>query len=260
MNKLTGKRVLVTRPRAQAAALIDRLTALGAEPVVFPTIEISSLEDTSRIDQAINQLNAYQWVIFTSVNGVSAFWQRLTALGKGNDAFAGSKVAAIGPATAQALMEKGVQPTFVPDEYVAEAILPGLGDVRGLRVLLPLAEIARKALVDALQNHGAIPEEIAIYRTLPPHPDSQALAELEKGVDIATFTSSSTVQNFFALLGGRASDLLKGAVIACIGPITAETAQKLGLAVDIVPKDYTVEGLVEALLNADPKNSARNIP
>ena len=251
MNNLTGKRVLVTRPRAQAAALIERLTALGAEPVVFPTIEISALEDTLLIDQAITNLSAYQWVIFTSVNGVSAFWQRLTALGKESSAFAGIQVAAIGPATAQALMEMGVKPDFVPKEYVAEAILPGLGDVRGLRVLLPRAEIARKALVDALQNQGAFPEEIAMYHTLPSHPDSQALAELEKGVDFATFTSSSTVQNFFALLGGRASELLKGVVIACIGPITAETAQKLGLLVDIVPKDYTVDGLVEALLSAN---------
>ncbi len=251
MNKLTGKRILVTRPKAQAAALIDRLTALGAEPVIFPTIEISALKDTSLIDQAINQLSAYQWVIFTSVNGVSAFWQRLTALGKGSNAFAGIQVAAIGPATAQALMEKGVQPSFVPDEYVAEALLPGLGEVRGQRVLLPCAEIARKALVEALQNHGALPEEIAIYHTLPSQPDSQALAELEKGIDIATFTSSSTVQNFFALLDGRAFELLKGVVIACIGPITAETAQTLGLAVDIVPKDYTVDGLVEALLKAN---------
>lgn len=260
MNELTGKRILVTRPRAQAAALIDRLAALGAEPVIFPTIEISALADTSLIDQAITQLNTYQWVIFTSVNGVSAFWQRLTALGKESSAFAGIQVAAIGPATAQALMEKGVQPSFVPEEYVAEAILPGLGDVRGLRILLPRAEIARKALVEALQNQGAFPDEITVYRTLPTHADAQALAELEKGVDFATFTSSSTVQNFFDLLGGQALDLLKGAVIACIGPITAETAQKLGLAVDIVAEDYTVDGLVEALLKADPKSSARNIP
>ncbi len=259
MNDLTGKRVLITRPRAQAAAFIERLTALGAVPVVFPTIEISVLEDTSLLDQAITSLNTYHWIIFTSVNGVSAFWQRLDALGKGSIVFVSIQVAAIGPATAQALVEKGVQPSFIPEVYVAEAILPGLGDVRGQRVLLPCAEIARKALVEALHNQGAFPEEIAVYRTLPAHPDSQALAELEKGVDVATFTSSSTVQNFFDLLGGRAFDLLKGAVIACIGPITAETAQKLGLAVDIVATDYTVDGLIEALLNDDPKNSARNI-
>jgi len=259
MTDLTGKRVLVTRPRTQATAFIEKLTVLGSVPVVFPTIEISSLEDTKLLDHSIASLNTYQWVIFTSVNGVSAFWQRLDVLGKGNDVFTGIQIAAIGPATAQALVEKGLQPNFVPKEYIAEAILPGLGDVRGLRVLLPRAEIARKALVEALQNQGALPEEIAVYRTLPAQPDSQALAELEKGVDIATFTSSSTVQNFFDLLGGRPLDLLKGAVIACIGPITAETARKLGLAVDIVAKDYTVDGLIEALLNHNPTNSARNI-
>lgn len=257
MNNLTGKRVLVTRPRAQAATLIERLMALEAVPVVFPTIEISALEDTSLIDQAITNLSTCSWVIFTSVNGVDAFWQRLSVLGKGNDVFTGIQIAAIGPATAHALLEKGVQPTFVPEEYVAEAILPGLGDVRGQKILLPRAEIARKALVEALQNQGALPEEIAVYRTLPAHPDAQALAELEKGVDIVTFTSSSTVSNFFDLLDGRALGLLKGAVIACIGPITAETAKKLGLTVHIVAKDYTVDGLVEALLNTSLQNSAR---
>lgn len=259
MNNLTGKRVIITRPRAQAAAFLERLTALGAVPVVFPTIEISALEDTNLLDQSIANLNTYHWVIFTSVNGVSAFWQRLDALGKGNDVFTGIQIAAIGPATAHALVEKGVKPNFAPDEHVAEAILPGMGDVRGLRVLLPRAEIARKALVETLQNQGAFPEEIAVYRTLPAHPDVQALSELEKGVDVATFTSSSTVQNFFNLLGGRALDLLKEAVIACIGPITAETARELGLAVDIVAEDYTVDGLIEALLNHNPKNSARKI-
>lgn len=258
MNNLTGKRVLVTRPKPQVAALIERLTALGAVPVVFPTIEISALEDTSMIDQAITNLSTYSWVIFTSVNGVYAFWQRLTALGKESIAFAGIQVAAIGPATAQALVEKDVQPSFVPVQYVAEAILSGLGDVRGLRILLPRAEIARKVLVEALQNQGAFPEEIAVYRTIPAHADAQALAELEKGLDIATFTSSSTVQNFFDLLDGRALNLLKGIIIACIGPITAETAKKLGLIVDIVAEDYTVDGLVEALLNDKPKISARN--
>jgi len=259
MNNLTGKRVLITRPRAQAAAFLERLTVLGAVPVVFSTIEIDTLEDTNLLDQSIANLNTYHWVIFTSVNGVSAFWQRLDALGKGNGAFTGIQIAAIGPATAHALVEKGVKPNFVPDEYIAESILPGMGDVRGLRVLLPRAEIARKALVEALQNQGAFPEEIAVYRTLPAHPTVQALAELGKGVDFATFTSSSTVQNFFDLLGDRAHDLLKGAVIACIGPITAETAHKLGLAVDIVAEDYTTDGLIEALLNHNFKNSARNI-
>ncbi|RPJ42367.1 MAG: uroporphyrinogen-III synthase [Chloroflexi bacterium] len=247
MTDLTGKRILVTRPKSQSAALIEKLASLGAVPIAFATIEISAPEDTQLLDQAIASLNAYQWVIFTSVNGVSAFWQRLGALGKGSEVFDQTRVAAIGPATAQALAERGVQPGFVPDEYVAEAILPGLGDVRGKRILLPRADIARKALVEALLQQGAFPEEIAVYRTLPARPTPETLAELEKGVDIATFTSSSTVRNFFELLGDQAAERLKGAVIACIGPITAGTARSLGLSVDIIAEVYTADGLVDAL-------------
>lgn len=257
MSALTGKRVLVTRPQAQAASFIDLLTRLGAYPVIFPTIEITGPEDQTILDRAIAELNAYGWVIFTSVNGVSAFWKRLVELGKDGAAFDGIHVAAIGPATAQALVERGVTPEFVPDEYIAEAILPGLGNVRGQRILLPRADIARKALVEALAQRGALPDEIAVYRTLPAKPDAQALRALEQGVDIATFTSSSTVRNFFELLGDQANSLLRGAVLACIGPVTAKTAQSLGLRVDVVAHDYTVDGLVEALLEYE-NNLSRN--
>ncbi len=247
-NARAGKRILITRPRAQAAALIERLTALGAIPVVFPTIEISAPEDTTQLDRAIADLPAYGWVIFTSANGVSAFWQRLSALGLGSEALRGARVAAIGPATARALEERGIQPNFVPEEYVAEAILPGLGNVAGQRILLPRADIARKALVSALEQQGALPEEIAAYRTVPAQPTPEALRELEQGVDIATFTSASTVRNFIALLGERAGKLLENAVIACIGPITAGEARKNGLKVEIVAEEYTMDGLVEALV------------
>jgi uroporphyrinogen-III synthase len=248
-HTLAGMRVLITRPRAQAAALIEKLASLGAIPVIFPTIEITPPEDPAQLDQAIADLPAYHWVIFTSVNGVSAFWQRLAALGKDNQAFSGIKVAAIGPATAQALQERGVRPAFVPEEYVAEAILPGLGEVTGQRILLPRADIARKALVDELTRQGAFPEEIAAYHTVPARPDPQALSELEQGVDIATFTSSSTVRSFIEILGERATTgLLQDAVIACIGPVTAEEARQRGLVVDVVAEEYTVDGLVEALV------------
>lgn len=248
MNELHGKRILVTRPRAQAEGLVEKLINLGAIPVVFPTIKIAALEDFALLDQAIVNLNSYNWVIFTSVNGVAAFWQRLSVLGKDQQVFKGVRVAAIGPATAGALKERAVIPDFVPAEYVAEAILPGLGDVHGQRILLPRADIARKALVNELCLQGAFPEEIAVYRTVLSRPDPEALAELEQGVDIATFTSSSTVRNFFELLGERALDLLEGTVVACIGPITAETARSNGLAVDIIASEFTVEGLVNALL------------
>lgn len=248
MTGLAGKRVLVTRPRAQAAELIDLLASLGAEAVVFPTIEITPPADPSQLDRAISNLSAYRWVIFTSANGVTAFWQRLSALGLGAGWPAGVSVAAIGPATAQALQESGVTPDFVPTEYIAEAILPGLGEVRGQRILLPRADKARKALAVELAARGALPDEIAAYYTVPAHHDPQELDALERdGVDVATFTSSSTVESFFELLGPRAPGLLKGAVIACIGPITAATARARGLAVSVIAEEYTAAGLVKTL-------------
>ncbi len=244
MNELTGKRVLITRPLAQADGLVEMLASLGAVPVLFPTIEIAPLDDTSQIDQAIASLNRYQWVIFTSANGVDAFWQRLRSLGR---AFEGVRAAAIGPSTALALQARGVSPDFVPAEYVAEAIVPGLGDVHGQRILLPRADIARKALVEALVQRGALPDELAVYRTVIARPTPAALAELEKGIDAATFTSASTVKYFFEILGGRAQEILRGAVIACIGPITANAARSQGLTVHLVAAEYTVDGLVAAL-------------
>ncbi len=249
MTDLAGKRILITRPKAQAARLIEKLAGLGAVPVICPTIEIAPPPSADALDQAIQSLDTYHWVIFTSVNGVAAFWQRLEALGKTAAALEPVQVAAIGPATAKALSEHGVSPDFVPQEYVAEAILSGLGEVRGQHILLPRAEIARKALFEELERRGALPEEIAVYQTRPASIDPETLDELKKGVDIATFTSSSTVRNFFELMGDQARGVLNGAVIACIGPITAETARNEGLTVDIVAPVYTIDGLVDALLD-----------
>lgn len=244
---LMGKRILVTRPRAQAADLCDKLAVLGAEPIVFPTIEIAPLKDASWLDQAIRQLSQYDWIIFTSVNGVTAFWDRLHAAEKDSSALAEVSVAAIGPATAQALEQRGVQPHFIPAEYVAEAIVEGIGVVRGRRILLPRADIAREALASELERRGALVDEIAAYRTLPAAPDPRGLAELRRGVDAITFTSSSTVRNFVQLVGGDA--ISPGAAIACIGPITAQTARELGLSVDVAATEYTTNGLVQALVD-----------
>ncbi len=253
---LAGKRVLVTRPRAQASKLCDKLAALGAQPILFPTIEIAPLQDFSALDRAIRELDTYQWLILTSVNGVSAFWDRLACAGRDASALAGIQVAAIGPATAQALAARGVQARFVPEEYVAEAILDGIGDVRGQRILLPRADIAREALAVELARRGAQVDEIAAYRTLPAQPDPEGLASLERGVDAITFTSSSTVRNFVALLGSDAwaRYTVPGGqdrpVIACIGPITAQTARELGLPVDVMASEYTMDGLIAALVKA----------
>jgi uroporphyrinogen-III synthase len=244
MISLAGKRILVTRPRAQAADLCDKLAALGAIPIQFPTIEIAPLDDYAALDDAIARLADYQWIIFTSVNGVSAFWQRLEVTGKNSNALDGIRVAAIGPTTARALEKRGIAAQFIPDEYVAEAIVEGIGDVRGQRILLPRADIAREAMAIELERRGAHIEEITTYRTLPAAPDPHGLAELQRGVDAITFTSSSTARNFVALVGHKTF----GAAVACIGPITAQTVRELGLPVNVMATEYTMDGLVAALV------------
>ena len=244
MKPLAGKRILVTRPRAQAAELCDRLAAQGATPIVFPTIEIAPLDDYTALDRAIRHLAQYQWIVFTSVNGVKFFWERLDAVGAG--LMPTLRVAAIGPATASALQAHDVTITLIPDEYVAEAIIESIGPVQGQRILLPRADIAREALAVELQQRGAIVDEIAAYRTLPAQPDPDGLRELQRGVDVITFTSSSTVRNFIALAGR--DSIPPQAIVACIGPITANTARELGLRVDVTAAEYTMDGLVAALV------------
>lgn len=243
---LGGLRIIVTRAREQAGPLSRRLAELGAEPVEAPAIRIALQEETGPLDQAIERLRTgrpgYDWVIFTSQNGVAAFWQRLEALGQDGRVLRGVRVAAIGPATAAALRAQGIEPDYVPEEFVAEAILAGLEDVVGQRILLPRADIARKVLVEELRAQGAQVDEVAAYRTLPadgPQPDLGR-------ADVITFTSSSTVRNFVQAVGGPAA--LNGLLVACIGPITAATCRQLGLIPDIVAEEYTIEGLVRALL------------
>src|SRR5215207_10228941 len=217
------KRILVTRPRAQADSLVEGLRAAGFEPIYFPVIEIRLVEDHSELDQALKQINKYDWVVFTSVNGVEAVFDRLEKYSSL------PRVAAIGPKTAQALKARGVTPDFVPEEYVAESILPGLGDLRGKWVLLPRAEIARKALPEAIFEAGGIAHEIAVYQTLPVQPDPDGIAALKSGVDIVTLTSPSTVQNFAAIALQHGLDPLSLAgnpLFACIGPITEQAARE----------------------------------
>jgi uroporphyrinogen-III synthase len=243
------KRILITRPYTQADKFAADLSNAGFEPVFFPVIEISPSEDTTALDRALQKLACYDWVVFTSVNGVEVFWARLGALGI-KDFPKDVRVAAIGPKTAEALRIRGVSPDFTPEEYVAEAILPGLGDLKGRWVLLPRAEIARKALPEAILKAGGVAHEISVYQTLPVQPDPQGLNALRSGVDVITFTSPSTVHNFFQIARDAGFDPLNlpgHPRVACIGPITASAARQEGLAVDIVADEYTAEGLVKKL-------------
>jgi uroporphyrinogen-III synthase len=246
---LTGKRIVITRPRHQANGLVEQVSSLDAIPIQFPVIEINPVADASSLDDALLSLARYDWLVFTSANAVDVVWQRMNALGM-DQIPSGLKMAAIGPKTAAKLRNYGVTPTFVPPEYIAEAILPGLGDLKDRWVLLPRANLARQALPEAIRAAGGIAHEIVAYHTLPVEPERKALDALRQGVDIVTFTSSSTVRNFIVLVSQAGLDPLQlpgSPLIACIGPITAETARQEGLPVHLVADEFTAEGLLASL-------------
>ena len=249
---LQGKRILVTRAQAQAHDLEARLQALGAVPLAFPTIHITPPQDGyAALDAALRELTTFDWVVFTSVNGADHVWQRLAVLGLNGGVFTHLQLAAIGPATAAALAAWGLQSVVVPKRFVAEALLEVIPNPAGKRFLLPRAALARDTLRTGLQHADAQVVEVPAYDTILPEPSSETLAELEAGVDVLTFTASSTVRNFVTQLGqARARSLANQAQVAAIGPITAETARSLGLRVDVVASEYTIGGLVAALVGA----------
>ncbi|MCK8824446.1 uroporphyrinogen-III C-methyltransferase [Fuchsiella alkaliacetigena] len=250
---LFGQRILVTRSRTQASKLSKQLYELGAEPVECPAIKIVAPEDFAPLDSALAEADQYDWVVFTSVNGVKAVRNRLKELGKDVRAFGEAKIAAIGSKTAQEVENSGLRVDYIPKKYVAESIIEGLADdLSGQKFLLPRADIAREALEAGLKEKGAIVDNVTAYRTVTGEGNEEALRMIEEQeVDIVTFTSSSTVKNFVKMLGDRDyQQLLEEVKIACIGPITAATARDLDLEVDVVAEEYTIEGLVEAILDS----------
>ena len=241
-------KILITRPRAQADNFAEQLRSAGFAPVYFPVIEIKPIEENVALERALEKLNCYEWVVFTSVNAVDILFDRFSSLFKGQELSV--KFAAIGPKTADALRVRGVTPHFVPEEYVAEAILPGLGDLCGKWVLLPRAEIAREALPQAIFHAGGIPHEISVYKTIPAQPDPDGLAALKSGVDVVTLTSPSIVRNFVAVCRQYGLDPLNlpnNPHFACIGPITEQAAREEGLTNLVMANEYTTEGLTEVI-------------
>lgn len=241
-GSLRGLRVVVTRPRSQAPPMCRLLTERGAIPLIFPTIEIVPPADPGPLDDALARLDDYDWVVFTSVNGVEAFFARAV-----RSAWPGSlRVAAIGPATAGALEEYGVVASAVPEEYVAERIADAVGDVSGRRFLLARAARARKDLARLLHEQGAAVDDVAAYDTVAGSPTREEFHALRQGADVVTFTSSSTVEHYLELVPDAAT-LEPEPLVACIGPITASTARARGLGVTVVATTYTTVGLVDAL-------------
>jgi len=252
---LFGKRIIITRARAQASGLLARLADLGAECIEFPTIEIIPPESFDNLDRSIENLKQYSWLIFTSVNGVKTFFERLGEQGKDTRDLKGIRIGVIGPKTAEAIRERGVLPDLVPGEYRAEAILDELKPlgIKGKRILIPRAAEAREVLPEELARMGARVDIVVAYRTRRPDSPMEEIEELlrEGLIDMVTFTSSSTVSNFLTMLESKGEEIgewMGNVAVACIGPITAEAARKRGLRVTLVAKEYTIEGLLESIV------------
>jgi len=249
---LAGRRIVVTRAREQAGDLVQALTALGADVVAAPTIRIEPLADLAPLRAALADLARYQWIVFTSQNTVRVVCDRLPEWGLEPRALTRVAVAAIGPATAAALAERGVAAALVPERFVAEAVVEEMvrrGDVRGKRILVPRALEARDALPEGLRARGAVVDVIPVYATVRDPGDGSRLArDIVAGqIDAITFTSSSTVRHFVDLVGREAATSGRFAA-AAIGPVTAATARELGIPVPIEADEYAVPGLVDALV------------
>jgi uroporphyrinogen III methyltransferase/synthase len=251
---LLGKRIVVTRARAQASDLVQRLSRLGAECIECPTIEVVAPDSWQALDRALETLKTYQWLVFTSVNGVQFFFDRLFKNGLDTRALGHLKTAAIGPVTAQRMRQLGLNTDIMPESYRAESVVEAFSKqaIKGAKVLLPRAKEARPVLPLELERMGAKVDEVTIYQTIQSTEGSEELIEqLHLGrIDMVTFTSSSTVRNFIALLPEESIDALMASVtVASIGPITAETAESRGFKADIVAKAYTIDGLCDAIID-----------
>ena len=252
---LFGKRVLVTRPREQAAEMVECLLDLGADPIETPTIRVLPPDDDTELTEACATVSTFDWIVFTSANGVDGFMTRLLEGPSDVRELKGVRLCAIGPATGARLTRFGLKIDLMPSEHRAEAVAAALrasGDLSDQRVLLPRADIAREVLPVELRRAGAEVVDVTAYRTVlagqdDGGPDIYEIL-LEQDIDAVTFTSASTVRNFVEIVGAEpAQDLLRTTVVAAIGPVTADAARELGIETTVIPATYTVPALVDAL-------------
>lgn len=249
---LFGRRIVVTRSRSQASEMSRLIEELGGEPYEYPVIETAWPDDLTPFDAALANLQEYDWLIFTSVNAVEMFFQRMRHNRVDIRTLASVRIAAVGQKTAQAVERYGLLVEVVGEEFIAEGLLDVLGDriAPGQKVLFPRADIARRVLPDTLRQAGCDVTEFDAYRTVAVADETQELVTMlrSKQIDVITFTSGSTVKNLCAALEGHdAADLLQGVVLAAIGPQTAKALQERGLPVDVMPDTYTIPALLAAL-------------
>ncbi|OLD20150.1 MAG: uroporphyrinogen-III C-methyltransferase [Acidobacteria bacterium 13_1_40CM_3_65_5] len=261
---LFGKRVLVTRPREEAADLVDRLEAMGAETIEAPMIRIVPPEDYGPLDEACAQAGRFNWIIFSSAHAVDAFVERVLAGPRDLRSLNGAKLCGVGPATGERLARYGLKVDLTPSEYRAEGILRALSetdDVRGLKILLPRADIGREIVADELRKQGAEVTEVIAYRTTAVEAEREGEPDiyrmlLEHRIDVVTFASASAVRSFVRVLGTEpAADLLSATIVASIGPVTAEAASQFNIKTTIMPALYTIPALVDAIVEYFQKQS-----
>lgn len=254
-HPLAGTRILVGRARHQAGSLSASLRGLGASVIEIPFIEIRKPSLFEPLDRALRNLKTYDWLILTSANGVEAMWNRLRKLRIAGKNLKHLQIAAIGPATKKAIVKHGLKVKMVPEEYVAEAVVRGLRDkVNGKRVLLVRAKVARDVIPDELRAAGALVDVVEAYETVAPEKSRARLGSLMKNAKrrphVVTFTSSSTARNFAELLGNARARSLKNVQFASIGPVTSATLGELGLPVSIEAREFTMGGLIRAIVLA----------
>lgn len=259
---LSGKTIVITRSREQSSELKEKLESLGALTVQFPTIEIKPLEDYKIVDKTLNKLNTYHWIIFTSVNGVKAFFDRLLLTSKDIRVLYGLRLVAIGPKTAEVLKIYGLKLDIIPQKFVAESLIEELSkfNMKNQKVLLVRSNLARDFLCQKLKEMGAFVTDLIIYKTEKSNVKTDNIVELLKNnkVDYLTFTSSSTVRNFVEILNGyNLKKLLKNVVITSIGPITSQTAIELLGRFDLQAINYTIDGIIDVILDHVKKNDLK---
>lgn len=251
---LFGKKIVVTRSKIQSVRMADQIRKHGGEPILFPTIETVDPVDFGPLDRAFNTISNYDWVLFTSENGVERFFKRFFEIEKDIRDLAGPKFGAIGPITAKAIVLKGIKVDMLAKEFQAEGILEFFDnqDLDGKNILIPRAEKARDTLPDGLARKGARVDIVPVYRTIRPSGEDIATVRdlfLSKSVDAVTFTSSSTVDHFLEMMNVTDPvELLRGAVVASIGPITTDTLVKSGISPSVQAIKFTIDGLIEALV------------
>jgi uroporphyrinogen-III synthase len=253
---LAGIRVLVGRAKHQAGALSQQLRSLGSTVIEIPFIEIRQPRSFKPLDSALRNIVNYDWLILTSANGVEAMVERMRKLKIGKTNLGHLRVAAIGPATKKAIEQRRIEVDVVPKEYVAESVVRSLKNkVKGKRVLLVRAKVARDVIPQELRRAGAKVDVVEAYETVVPESSRRqlqaTLRNQRRRPDVVTFTSSSTVRNFSTLLSSRkGASVLDGTIMASIGPVTSATLRELGFAVDVAAKKFTIPGLVEAIRRA----------